>query len=354
MNNHELASGVVQIATPYHTGSGFYLKSHDMIVTCEHVVRDNQKVVVTVPGHGKYLLDVLYLDSRFDLAFVAAPPEQIPLDLASSNSLKTGRSIGAYGYNFEGELISMEGKVKNEKTMIHQIPYIEHNISMSPGMSGGPLISEDGSLLGVNSFVRTDFAEVGFSLPYSSIVESLEHFHPSKERVKALRCFSCSHIIQEKNDQTRHCPVCADPIQFLGHIPDFEPSGMPRSIEGLLVELEHNPALARHGKNQWKIKRGSAMITISYHEKSGMISSESRLCRRGKSNFVEINRFLLQQNDVLRGLTFSIRGEDIILSMLIYDQFLNDSTAKVLLQDLFVKSDEYDDILVNEWGCQWI
>ena len=41
---------VVQIATPYSTGTGFYVKDYDLIVTNEHVVRDNRSVIVKVSG----------------------------------------------------------------------------------------------------------------------------------------------------------------------------------------------------------------------------------------------------------------------------------------------------------------
>jgi len=35
-------SVIVQIATPYSTGTGFYLKNANLIVTNEHVIRDNR------------------------------------------------------------------------------------------------------------------------------------------------------------------------------------------------------------------------------------------------------------------------------------------------------------------------
>ena len=55
---------VIQIATPYSTGTGFYLKEFDLIVTNEHVVRDNKKVVIAVSAFEKEIVDVMYIDAK--------------------------------------------------------------------------------------------------------------------------------------------------------------------------------------------------------------------------------------------------------------------------------------------------
>ncbi|HHH49776.1 MAG TPA: serine protease, partial [Saprospiraceae bacterium] len=64
---------VVQIATPYSKGTGFYLKEHEIIVTNEHVIRDNKEVVIAGNIFGRQLSKVLFLDEKYDLAFLEAP-----------------------------------------------------------------------------------------------------------------------------------------------------------------------------------------------------------------------------------------------------------------------------------------
>lgn len=353
MNKLNSTNMTVQIATPYCTGSGCILPSHGLIVTNEHVVRDNQRVIVKLSNGQKQLLEVVYLDVRYDLAFIDARELEFDVHLDWTDEVKKGMEIWTMGYTIHGELMRYGGMVVDSNEMINHIPYIRHSARLTPGVSGGPLLDEKGHLAGINCFIQSSEIDDSYALPNQLIQECLRPFEDEKMRLKALRCSSCAHVVIEREDQVRHCPICADPITFLGQIAKFEPSGMPRTIEGLLWDLGHDPQLARHGKNQWRLQRGSALITISYHEKSGMISAESHLCRRPEANFQKINGYLLQQNDELRGLTFSIKDRDIVLSMLIYDQFLNDETAKSLLQDLLDKSDEYDDILVKEWGCSW-
>ena len=64
---------IVQIATPYNMGTGFYLPERDLIITNEHVVRDNCDVVIEGELIKKQIVRVIYLDMKYDLAFLEAP-----------------------------------------------------------------------------------------------------------------------------------------------------------------------------------------------------------------------------------------------------------------------------------------
>ena len=61
---------VVQLATPYSTGTGIYLSSYQLIITNEHVVRDNRQVIVKAWNTKNQLGEVCFIDSRRDLAFL--------------------------------------------------------------------------------------------------------------------------------------------------------------------------------------------------------------------------------------------------------------------------------------------
>ncbi|MBL0100731.1 MAG: trypsin-like peptidase domain-containing protein [Saprospiraceae bacterium] len=64
---------IIQIATPYSTGTGFYLKNFDLIITNEHVVRGNKNAVVAGKKFEKQIVPVLYADTKYDLAFLKPP-----------------------------------------------------------------------------------------------------------------------------------------------------------------------------------------------------------------------------------------------------------------------------------------
>jgi len=61
----------------------------------------------------------------------------------------------------------------------------------------------------------------------------------------------------------------------------------------------------------------------------------------------------LQQNHSLKGLRFSVNGQDIILSFSIFGQYLKLQTAVDLVKNLLERADYFDNVLVNEYGATW-
>jgi serine protease Do len=64
---------IIQIATQTATGTGFYVKEFDLIVTNEHVVGDNAEVTIAGKLFQKALSRVWYTDRKHDLAFWKLP-----------------------------------------------------------------------------------------------------------------------------------------------------------------------------------------------------------------------------------------------------------------------------------------
>ena len=111
--------------------------------------------------------------------------------------------------------------------------------------------------------------------------------------------------------------------------------------------------LSRMGPSNWTVKRGSAKINIAYHEKSGLITGDAYLATLPEREVLDLYTFLLQQNYGLEGLTFSVKGQDIILSLLIFDQYMDKDISKKLFDHLIVSADHFDDILVDRYGAVW-
>ncbi|WP_315819105.1 hypothetical protein [Paraflavitalea speifideaquila] len=60
---------IIQIATQSGSGTGFYLREYDLIVTNDHVVQDNPEVTIAGKTFDKALSRVWYTDRKHDLAF---------------------------------------------------------------------------------------------------------------------------------------------------------------------------------------------------------------------------------------------------------------------------------------------
>jgi len=347
-------SVVIQIATPYSTGTGFFLKAPGLVITNEHVIRGNREVVIDGEGFKKQMVRVLYTDPKFDLAFLEAPrviagPTEVTL--GPEESLAEGDQIVAIGHPFGMKYSATQGIVSGT-LYDNDIHYIQHDAALNPGNSGGPLVSRDGAVVGVNTFIIRDGNNIGFSLPIRYVVQTIEEYTVAYGRVGG-RCSSCSNMVFEDTVDNDYCPHCGAKVELPSQAEEFEPVGVAKTIEEMLADAGHDVQLSRRGTNNWEIAQGSARINISYYEKTGLITGDAYLCLLPKENIAPLYTYLLRQNYDMEGLNFSIKEQDIILSLLIYDRYLNVDTGIQLFKHLFEKADYYDNILVEEYGALW-
>lgn len=345
---------VIQIATPYSTGTGFYLKDYNLVVTNEHIVRDNREVILQGGDLEKRLARVLYIDQTYDLAFLEMPDGAgLPaVQLATGREVHQGDPIIAVGHPFGLKYSATQGIISNTLHKSGNVNYYQHDAALNPGNSGGPLINHAGEVVGVNTFIIQAGDNIGFSLPVNYLHETLEEFTKEQGR-QGVRCHSCSNIVYENTVENGYCPHCGAKVQLPADIEPYEPIGIAKTIEELLARLGFSVQLSRRGPNNWEVLQGSARISVSYHEKTGLITGEAYLCVLPKENIKPLYEYLLRQNYEMEGLNFSIKNQDIILSLLIYDRYLNIDTGMTLFQHLFERSDYYDNILVEEYGALW-
>ena len=345
---------IVQIATPYSTGTGFYLKNSNLIVTNEHVIRDNREVVINGEGFEKQMTKVIFSDIRYDLAFLQPPNiiEAPSVEFYDGNEIERGEVVIAAGHPFGLKYTATQGIVSNIEEEKNDIVYIQHDAALNPGNSGGPLINENGEIIGINTFVIQNGNNVGFSLPVNYLQKTIKEFQEGGDQI-GMRCSSCANIVFEKKADGNYCPHCGAKIQMPSKIDEYEALGVSKTMEKLLDSMGHNVGLSRIGSNHWEIIEGSANIKISYHEKTGLIMGDASLCLLPKENINPLYEYLLKQNYEIEGLTFSVKENDIVLSLLIYDRYLNMDTGMNLFKYLFEKADYYDNILVEEYGAIW-
>lgn len=353
----ELYRGVIiQIATPYSTGTGFYLKEPNVIVTNDHVVRDNRKVVVDGEKLEKQLVKVIFSDPKHDLAFLEAPEvHQMPavdLGVGKEIEVKAGDPVLAIGHPFGLKFISTQGIISNTLHEQNDLNYWLHDAALNPGNSGGPLVNGDGHVIGVNTFIVKDGNTIGFALPVSYLLESIKEFQKEEGGI-VVRCQACSNVVTEDTIDNGYCPHCGAKVHLPSSAEEYEPVGVAKTIEAMIIEAGHDVELSRRGPNNWEIHEGSARINIAYYEKTGLITGDAYLCLLPKQNIGPLYQYLLQQNYQIEGLNFSIKDKDIILSLLIYDRYLNVETGLHLFKRLFEKADYYDNVLVEEYGALW-
>jgi serine protease Do len=344
---------IIQIATPQGTGTGFYLKDKNVIVTNDHVVKGNYEVVISGKNFIKVMSPVYFNDPKYDLAFIA-PPAGIDLpgiNLGTEHPVHDGDEVIAIGHPYGLNYTATEGIVSKADRLKQGINYIQIDAAINPGNSGGPLVNLFGEIVGVNTFIIAGGDNLGFALPIKYLVESLNEYQPYFGKV-AVRCLSCSNIITPENIEGEYCPFCGAKVELpaIKKDEEYKPAGAAATIETILEQLGKDVKLARRGPYSWEITEGSATIFINYNE-NGFIIGDCYICTLPKTNIGPIYEYLLRQNYDIEGVMFSVNNQDIVLSTMIFDQYLNFEAGTQTFKNLFKYADYYDTLLVEQYGA---
>ncbi|HMS99532.1 MAG TPA: trypsin-like peptidase domain-containing protein [Saprospiraceae bacterium] len=343
---------VVQIATPYATGTGFVLSASGLIVTNEHVVRDNARVVIEGLAFERQQTDVIYLDEKLDLAFLMLPQPSCELvSLLWANEMPdAGDAVLACGHPFGYKFSITRGIISSVEYELGALAYFQHDAALNPGNSGGPLLSMDGRLLGINTFMVDGGQNIGIALPYSEIKKVAEAY---KEIMPArvVKCVSCNQMLEETTPRNRYCLHCGAKVKYISDAPAYEAFGISKKIEEVLIQLGYDVAICRRGVNNWEISQGSAKVNIVYHEPSGFLIADATLCYLPNENMTRIYTYLMKQNYHNKGMTFALKDNNIVISSLIYDQHMHFESCKKTINKLIKAADKYDNILIEQFGA---
>ena len=338
---------IIQIMTPYGTGSGFVIGN--LIVTNAHVVSGLKTVVISSKQIKRSIAKVVYDDSNYDLAFISfdLPTLEHPL-LLTKNNVKDGDTTIAIGHPYGLNYTATEGIISKASRLQNNLEYIQIDAAINPGNSGGPLLNEKGEVVGVNTFIIQNANNLGFALPYFYVQEALENFI-SLNKENIIKCISCKNLIDETKIKNDYCPECGIKLDVARlRRKGYKPTATTKLLEDIFSSLNVNVTLARRSQATWVVYKGSARVEINYYE-NGIIIGDSKLCAIPKENINDIYDYLLQENEKLSYLRFSISENNIYLSHLIVDSSLTLNEGKIAFERLFTYSDEYDNILINKF-----
>ncbi len=349
-------NAIIQIATQSATGTGFYVKEFDLIVTNDHVVGENAEVTIAGKLFPKTISRVWYTDRKHDLAFLEMPKELVlpEVRLGRYEDMKDGDRVMAIGHPYGLNYTVTQGVISKVDRIRDGLKFIQIDAAINPGNSGGPLVNQDGEVIGVNSFIIRGGDNLGFALPVNYLSEALQLYLPNKGQ-PSTRCHSCGYLVTAANiDSGKYCPSCGTEVK-LPEMPEreTEPVGVAKTIEEILKELGKDVKLAREGQNNWTVKEGTAKIKISYNPENYFIAGDAYLCQLPPDplKIKPLYQWLLQENYRMNSLVLSCVKQNIVLSNIIYDLDMTKESGTESFQDLFKKADDYDDYLKKEFGC---
>jgi serine protease Do len=160
-------------------GSGVIISKNGYIVTNNHVVKNSDKIIVTLPNDKEeYEAKIIGVDPKSDLAVIKINAKNLNvIKFADSSKLKVGDIVFAIGNPFGvGESVTSGIISALNKTGVGINSYenfIQTDASINPGNSGGALVDSRGALVGINTAIISKSGGnvgIGFAIP-SNMVE---------------------------------------------------------------------------------------------------------------------------------------------------------------------------------------
>jgi len=153
-------------------GSGFIITPDGYILTNAHVVADADEVTVRLTDRREFQAKVIGSDRRTDVALIKIDAKNLPVvKIGEEADLRPGDWVLAIGSPFGLEnsvtagIVSATSRAVGGET---DVPFIQTDVAVNPGNSGGPLFNLKGEVVGINSmiFSRTGgYMGISFAIP---------------------------------------------------------------------------------------------------------------------------------------------------------------------------------------------
>jgi serine protease Do len=158
---------------PVHgLGSGFIISPDGTILTNAHVVKDASEVTVKLTDRREYRAKVLGVDPKTDIAVLKIDARNLPVvKIGDVKALRPGEWVAAIGspFGFDNTVtvgvVSAKGRSLPDDS---SVPFIQTDVAVNPGNSGGPLFNGRGEVVGINSQIYSrsgGYQGVSFAIP---------------------------------------------------------------------------------------------------------------------------------------------------------------------------------------------
>jgi serine protease Do len=159
-------------APVFGAGSGFIVSPDGVILTNAHVVQGADEVTVKLADRREYRAKVLGSDPKTDVAVLKIDAKNLPVvPVGNSRSLQVGEWVLAIGSPFGLESTVTAGVVSATGRNLgsdSNVPFIQTDVAVNPGNSGGPLFNTRGEVVGINSQIYSQtggYMGMSFAIP---------------------------------------------------------------------------------------------------------------------------------------------------------------------------------------------
>ncbi|KLU28013.1 serine peptidase [Caballeronia mineralivorans PML1(12)] len=195
-DNSEQSSGV---------GSGFIMSADGYVMTNAHVVDDADTIYVTLTDKREFKAKLVGVDERTDVAVVKIQANSLPaITIGDSNKVRVGEWVLAIGSPFgldntvTAGIVSAKGRDTGD-----YLPFIQTDVAVNPGNSGGPLINMAGEVIGINSqiYSRTGgFMGISFAIPIDEAMRVADQLKTTGKVTRGRIAVAIGEVTKEVAD----------------------------------------------------------------------------------------------------------------------------------------------------------
>ena len=162
-------------------GSGFIISQDGYVVTNAHVIQDATEIVVQLTDRRQLEAELVGKDSTIDVALLKVDAEGLPtVDVGDPRDLSVGEWVVAIGspFGFENSvtagIVSAKGRSLPTDNYTN---FIQTDVAVNPGNSGGPLFNLEGEVVGINAQIYSKsggFMGLSFAIPIDVAMDAVE------------------------------------------------------------------------------------------------------------------------------------------------------------------------------------
>ncbi len=169
-------------------GSGFIISTDGFILTNAHVARDANKIIVRLSDQRERPAKVIGVDELTDVAVLKIDGENLQtVRIGDSDTLEVGEWVLAIGSPFGLERTATQGIVSAVGRNLpsgNYVPFIQSDVAVNPGSSGGPLFNLRGEVVGINSQIYSStggYMGLSFAIPIKLAMQVIEQLKATGE-----------------------------------------------------------------------------------------------------------------------------------------------------------------------------
>ncbi|KAG0193159.1 hypothetical protein DFQ28_006167 [Apophysomyces sp. BC1034] len=186
-------------------GAGFILCADGYVMTNAHVVVDADTIYVTLTDKREFKAKLIGVDERTDVALVKINAASLPtVTIGDSNKVRVGEWVVAIGSPFgldntvTAGIVSAKGRDTGD-----YLPFIQTDVAVNPGNSGGPLINMQGEVIGINSqiYSRTGgFMGISFAIPIDEAMRVADQLKANGRVVRGRIAVAVGEVTKAVSD----------------------------------------------------------------------------------------------------------------------------------------------------------